>query len=101
MTTLRDKFYNFKARQRQTRVKVDLTFDQWETWWEETGHLHERGNRPGKWIMHRIDQTGPYSIDNIECVPFETIGKDLAERNKQRWKQYRLNKQNLLNNPQP
>lgn len=44
-----------------------LTFDQWLSWWQDTGKLELRGKRRGEYQMCRIGDTGPYSIENIYC----------------------------------
>jgi hypothetical protein len=56
-----------KARHRG--IEWNLTFDEWFGWWLENGHYHERGRRKGEYVMARFGDVGPYSLDNIYCIP--------------------------------
>jgi hypothetical protein len=60
--------HNWSARQRQTKHKIELTRDEWITWWKDTGKFGERGNKPHNYCMSLIDRSKPYSLDNIECI---------------------------------
>jgi len=51
-------------------IEWDLTFDQWITWWLNTGHFSERGVGKGKYCMSRIGDKGGYTLDNIFCQTF-------------------------------
>lgn len=64
----RQAFHNFCARQRQTPYRVLFTYAEWYTWWEETGHWHQRGNRNDQYFMTRINRTGDWTLDNIQCI---------------------------------
>lgn len=45
----------------------DLDFEQWLSWWLDTGHYHERGKKRGQYCMSRYNDEGPYAIGNIFC----------------------------------
>ena len=49
-------------------IDWQLTFDSWMTWWQSTGHYHERGVCKGGYVMARFGDTGPYSLTNIKCI---------------------------------
>lgn len=48
-------------------IKFLLTFDEWLSWWQNTGHLEDRGCRHGQYVMSRKHDLGHYTLDNIEC----------------------------------
>lgn len=49
------------------KIEFRLTFDQWITWWKETGHYTERGRGRGKYVMSRKNDLGHYELGNVEC----------------------------------
>lgn len=61
------KFRYQRARARQRNIDWLLSFDEWYSWWQSTGHWHERGITSGKYVMSRYGDIGPYSLDNIFC----------------------------------
>lgn len=46
-------------------IKFILTFEEWLRLWIDSGHLHERGLGPGKYVMSRIGDIGNYEIGNV------------------------------------
>ncbi|WP_077181759.1 NUMOD3 domain-containing DNA-binding protein [Burkholderia cenocepacia] len=48
-------------------IEFKLTFDEWWSFWQESGHYDERGVGKGKYVMARIDDIGPYELGNIYC----------------------------------
>jgi len=44
-----------------------LSFDEWLSIWEASGHLHERGLGVGKYVMSRTGDLGHYEIGNV-CI---------------------------------
>lgn len=82
MLTDRDKFNNHKCRavKRKDRagnqIEFRLTFDEWITWWHNTGHYAERGNKRGQYVMARKNDLGHYELGNIEC---KTVGENIRE----------------------
>ncbi|MEZ0602932.1 hypothetical protein ACAX43_12375 [Paraburkholderia sp. IW21] len=64
----KDKFWSHRSNARFARgIEFNLTFEEWFTWWQETGHYHERGKGQGKYVMARFNDTGPYELGNIYC----------------------------------
>jgi hypothetical protein len=61
----RVKFNNQKHAAKQRGIPFRLTFDEWLSWWLETGRYHERGNRRGQYVMGRIGDRGAYELGNI------------------------------------
>ncbi len=52
-------------------IDWQLTKTQWLQIWVQSGHLHERGNRKGQFVMARLNDTGPYALGNIGIQPVE------------------------------
>lgn len=52
-----------KRHSKQRDISWELTFDQWWTIWQESGHWEERG--PGGYAMCRAGDVGPYSELNV------------------------------------
>ena len=50
---------------RRRKIKFQLTFDEWCTWWHNTGQYDRRGLGAGQVVMARIDPARPYRTDNI------------------------------------
>jgi hypothetical protein len=61
-------YYNFCARQRQTKIPVKLTAREWLCWWMGTGKYDQRGRLDHEFCMARIDKTKDWDIDNIYCT---------------------------------
>lgn len=58
--------YTFQKKQANLRgIEWQLTFDEWYTFWQESGHWEERGQQPQQYCMCRYQDIGPYSLDNI------------------------------------
>jgi hypothetical protein len=49
-----------------------LTFDQWWSTWEQSGHWHERGKGRHKYCMARIGDVGAYELGNIKIIRHES-----------------------------
>ncbi|MGB9114670.1 hypothetical protein [Bradyrhizobium sp.] len=65
-----DKRYDQYQRQRysakQRDVEFFLSFEQWCKLWEDSGVYHLRGR--GGFLMGRINDEGPYAVDNVEII---------------------------------
>ena len=61
-------YYGFLGRQRQTGIKVDMTFWEFAEWWEATGKMDQRGPGPLQYSMSLIDYDKPYNTANVECL---------------------------------
>lgn len=60
--------YGFIGQRRNARergIKFELTFWQWWTVWQQSGHWSERGRGALSYCMCRLNDTGPYSVDNV------------------------------------
>lgn len=49
-------------------IEFLLTFDQWKTIWDSSGHAHERGSLQHNYCMARNQDRGPYAIGNVEII---------------------------------
>jgi hypothetical protein len=43
----------------------ELNLWQWWSLWQQSGHWSERGRNRGNYGMCRLNDTGPYSVDNV------------------------------------
>lgn len=48
-----------------------LTYRQWLCIWTTSGHWHERGNRPGQYVMARKGDRGAYACGNVYIITNE------------------------------
>ena len=58
-------FIDFRASAKYPGVEFLLTYDEWLSVWENSGHLHERGRGLGQYKMVRIDKKGSFSVKNL------------------------------------
>ena len=72
LITFREQRNNAKHR----GIEWKLSYKQWLDWWNETGHFDSRGRSKGGFCMSRIGDSGPYSLENIEC---KTIAENSRE----------------------
>ena len=70
------RYIEQKTQAKQRGVEWRLSFEEWYTFWLDSGHWEERGS--GKWMMCRFADTGPYSLENIR------IDNSLGN-NRERW----------------
>ena len=71
-------FYSQRSLARRRGVVWKLEYDEWLQIWQESGHLHERGNRRGYYVMARNHDHGPYARGNVSIVLFEINSRDGA-----------------------
>lgn len=76
MKKWRKQYFEQKYNARGRGILFVLTFNDWLTIWQESGHLHERGKGRGQYVMARYLDLGPYSIPNVRII---TCGENLAE----------------------
>jgi hypothetical protein len=58
-------YFDQRGNAAKRGVGFDMSFDEWLTVWESSGHLAERGCRKGQYAMSRIGDVGPYSVSNV------------------------------------
>lgn len=85
---LRRKFQEHKYNSDGRGIKFEFTFEGWVRFWKDSGKLHLRGAKKGKYVMARKGDTGPYSPDNVEIILYEDNLSDQIE-NINRSDQYR------------
>lgn len=49
-------------------IDFRLTFAEWLSIWEASGHLSERGRRRGQYVMARFGDRGPYAVGNVKII---------------------------------
>lgn len=49
-------------------IEMRFTFEEWLKVWEDSGHLHERGTRKGRYCMARIEDKGHYKLGNVKII---------------------------------
>lgn len=71
MRAYRFQKYNTKSRTdvEGKQILFNLTFEQWLGIWQESGHLHERGNKKGQYCMSRFNDLGHYEVGNVHIQP--------------------------------
>jgi len=62
---MKSKFYEHRQNARQRNIEFTLTYDEWYDIWQKSGHWSERGRGPGKYVMCRYGDIGPYAIGNV------------------------------------
>lgn len=78
--TPKGKYQQHKQNAKRRGVPFLLTFAEWLTVWQESGHFDERGNRTADgFVMARFGDRGPYAVGNVEIVPHRV---NVAERNR-------------------
>lgn len=66
--TLAICFRDHRAGAKRRGIPFELTFEQWLTIWQDSGHLHERGVAGHQYVMARKGDKGPYSVSNVKIV---------------------------------
>jgi len=78
---IRQAFRNQRDRAKRSGISFELTFEQWLSWWESTGHFHERGLGKDKYCMARFGDAGPYALGNIKCITNSENAKEAKHPN--------------------
>jgi hypothetical protein len=68
------------------RRGLDFYFDfaSWLKFWEDSGHLSERGPFRGQYVMARKGDKGPYRVNNVRIVRVEANHAEAWSRPEQR-----------------
>lgn len=61
----RKRYHMHKCVAKQRKVPFELSYDEWITIWLESGKYDLRGYGRGKYCMSRINDVGPYSVNNV------------------------------------
>lgn len=68
MNKVEFKYYTQMGNAAKRNIEWLFTFETWLSWWEDTGKFSERGKKGHQYCMCRINDTGPYSPDNVYCA---------------------------------
>jgi len=66
--TPKHRYFQWKSRLKTLHCEIDMTFDEWYGWWQATGKWDQRGYLPNSYCMSRIDNSLPYTTNNVECI---------------------------------
>lgn len=78
-TTARGKFAQQARHAKERGISWELTFSQWWSLWQESGHWEDRGRRSGQYVMCRRGDFGPYAIGNVYIASVEHNGETGAQ----------------------
>jgi hypothetical protein len=70
------KYLQIMRRARDRGVDWQMSFEEWMTVWLESGHWLQRGKGRGRYNMSRINDTGPYAVDNVFIQLHEENARD-------------------------
>lgn len=62
------RFREHRLNAKGRSIPFLLTYKEWSTIWERSGHWHERGCYRGQYVMARYNDIGPYAVGNVEIV---------------------------------
>jgi hypothetical protein len=65
MINAKDKYRNHMGRARRRNIPFLLTFDEWLSIWEQSGHSNNRGPNEGQYCMSRYNDLGNYEVGNV------------------------------------
>jgi hypothetical protein len=65
---MKDCYQHLKDNSKRRGKVFDLTFDEFERFAVKTNYLAGKGIRSNSYHIDRIDENGPYSIDNIQIL---------------------------------
>lgn len=83
MSKRRPHWYPFVCHQENARrrgILFEFTYEVWVAWWEDKlgpDWRSLRGKGKHRYVMARRGDTGPYAINNVECV---TGGKNRSDQ---------------------
>ena len=61
----RRRYHRHKCVAKQRNVPFELTYDEWINIWLQSGKYDLRGYGRGKYCMSRINDIGPYAVNNV------------------------------------
>lgn len=65
MNNYRKQFNDQKSNAKIRNVEWKLSYEEWLSIWQSSGNLEHRGKGKGKYVMSRVGDQGPYSVDNV------------------------------------
>ena len=74
---LNRRYLDHKNTAKGRDIQFLLSFEQWLEIWTRSKHLSKRGRGPGKYVMARKGDRGPYAIGNVQIILWE---RNMAER---------------------
>ena len=77
MLSWRHKYCNHRGNAARRGVPFLLSFDEWMDIWSQSGHMHERGQYKGQYVMARYGDIGPYAVGNVRIL---TVEENRAEQ---------------------
>jgi len=63
-------------------VPFNLTFEQWLTIWQDSGHLPNRGHGGDKYCMARNGDRGAYEVGNVKIITNRENAREGAQRDR-------------------
>lgn len=69
-------FRHLEESAKRRGIQFPLTLEEFTTWGHAHGYFRSKGRREFESSVDRIDQSGPYSLDNIQVL---TIGENSAK----------------------
>ena len=86
------KFSTHKAGAKSRNIPFNFTFDEWYSFWLQSGYWHNRGNKKGQYVMSRYNDVGPYEIGNVFIQTAEDNHSQVLITDDRRKKQSKLRK---------
>ncbi|MCP5328568.1 MAG: hypothetical protein R3E75_08145 [Steroidobacteraceae bacterium] len=74
--TPRGQFEQQRRGAKRRGIEFLLTFEEWLNVWQDSGRFHERGKRPGQYVMARRGDAGPYVLGNVYVTTIEQNTRD-------------------------
>lgn len=102
MDMIKNRYWTQKACAKRRGIKFNLTFEEWWNIWEKSGKWKQRGCKKGQYVMSRINDSGPYDIDNVfiqqhsDNISEAQVGRirnDFSLIMKNKWDLYRKQKE--------
>jgi len=85
MEKLRTAYHRQKESAKKRGIGFDLSYDQWEKIWIDSGKIEQRGRGVGKFCMMRLNDVGPYAAENVSIGKFQ---KNSSEVQRKKGKNY-------------
>lgn len=87
-------FQNLRTNAKRRGKEFSITFDQFKKFCVKTDYLKKRGRSSSGFHIDRIDEQGPYSIENIQVLTnSENVKKFLEYSHKDNFARYRKEKE--------